>query len=537
MGEVNSENYVWWKHGVVYNLYVRSFKDSNHDGIGDLRGIIQRFDYLVQLGIKAIWLSPIYESPMKDYGYDIVNYRAIDPSYGTMEDFKELLALSHAKDIKIVMDMVMNHTSNEHPWFVESSSSLDNPKRDWYIWKNNCNGKSPTNWRSAFGGSAWEWDESTQQYYLHSFLKDQPDLNWRNKELHNAFFDEIRFWLDLGVDGFRLDVINYIVKDEKFRDNPFIKWGRPTKDRLYSRNRGSSIKIVRKLRQLLDTYEDKMLVGEIYTPPPGNNATVINYLGEGDNALHLAFDFSLIFRFWNAKKYYKCIETWENNLPEKAWPSYVLSNHDLLRSYNRLGIGRHKLEKAHIASILLITLRGTPFVYYGEEIGMQNQKIRRKHIKDPLGKKYWPFFSGRDKSRTPMQWSAETFGGFSSVKPWLPINRNFYRVNVEEQENDSNSLLTHYRTLIKLRNSYIALSHGNLRFLQQGENGVLGYTRMHETQEIYILLNFNNTKRTISIPNDESWQILYSTHSHNDKTCQDFIDLDKFEGLVLLKME
>ena len=533
MGEENKENYIWWKHGVVYHLYVRSFYDSNGDGIGDLRGIIQRFDYLVGLGIKAIWLSPIYESPMKDYGYDIVNYRTIDPSYGTMEDFKELLALVHAKDIKLIMDMVMNHTSNEHSWFVDSRSSLDHPKRDWYIWKNKQNGKVPTNWRSAFGGSAWEWDSSTNQYYLHSFLKEQPDLNWRNKELQQAFFDEVRFWLELGVDGFRLDVINYIVKDEKFRNNPLIKWGKPTKHQLYSRNRGTSIKIVRKLRTLVESYGDKMLVGEIYTPPPGNNLTVLNYLDKGDNALHLAFDFSLIFRYWNARKYFKCIESWEVNLPEKGWPTYVLSNHDLLRSYNRFGIGGNKYEKAYITSLLLLTLRGTPFIYYGEEIGMQNQKIRRKHIKDPLGVKFWPFFTGRDKSRTPMQWDDSEYAGFSTTKPWLPVNRNFYKVNVQDQSLSNKSLLRHYSFLIQYRNTNEALQKGEMQFINTGENGVLGYQRIYENQTLYILLNFKNRITTLPFPNVEAWECVYSTSNRQEKLIQDFIVLNKYEGIIL----
>lgn len=530
---MEEDQFIWWKHGVVYHLYVRSFFDSNEDGIGDLQGVIQKFDYLKNLGVTAIWLSPIYDSPMKDYGYDIVNYREIDGSYGNLEDFKELLALAHKNQVRIIMDLVMNHTSNQHPWFLESSSSLTNPKRDWYIWKSPRNGKVPTNWKSAFGGSSWQWDESTQQYYLHSFLKEQPDLNWRNKELQQTFFEEVRFWLELGVDGFRLDVINYIVKDEKFRDNPLIKWGKPSKHQLYNRNRGTSIKIVRKLRELVESYGDKMLVGEIYTPPPGNNITVLNYLDQGDNALHLAFDFSLIFRYWNARKYFKCIESWEINLPEKGWPTYVMSNHDLLRSYNRFGIGRNKHQKAYLTSLLLLTLRGTPFIYYGEEIGMQNQKIRRKHIKDPLGIKFWPFFTGRDKSRTPMQWSDDKYAGFSNSKPWLPINRNFFRVNVEHQLKTKYSLLNHYKFLISLRNSNKILQLGTILFVNTGQNGILGYFRIFENQTLYIILNFKNSVFTLPLNSEEAWECIYSTIDRKDKLIQDFIVLEKYEGLIL----
>jgi alpha-glucosidase len=533
MEDINKEEYVWWKHGVVYHLYVRSFHDSNDDGIGDLRGIINKFDYLVDLGIKAIWLSPIYESPMKDYGYDIVNYKEIDGSYGSMFDFNELLNLAHSKDIKIIMDLVMNHTSDQHPWFKESGSSISNSKRDWYIWKSPRNGKVPTNWKSAFGGSAWEWDAKTNQYYLHSFLKEQPDLNWRNKDLQNAFFEEVKFWLALGVDGFRLDVINYIVKDEKFRDNPLIKWGKPAKHQLYSRNRGTSIKIVRKLRLLVESYGDKMLVGEIYTPPPGNNKTVINYLDQGDNALHLAFDFSLIFRFWSAKKYYDCIYTWEQNLPEKGWPTYVLSNHDLLRSYNRFGIGRNKHAKAYLTSLLILTLRGTPFVYYGEEIGMQNQKIRKKHIKDPLGIKYWPFFTGRDKSRTPMQWNSDKYAGFSNSKPWLPLNRNYFRVNVEKQQMENFSLLNHYKTLISVRNQYEVLQYGTLTFYEKGDSGILSYFRTYLNETFLIILNFRSRNRNAFLPNDSTWELIYSTVPNRNIEFSDFTNLEPYEGLIL----
>jgi len=535
INEVQADGWIWWKHGVIYQLYPRSFMDSNDDGIGDLRGVIEKLDYLKKLGIAAIWLSPIYQSPMEDYGYDIVDYRSIDPSYGTMDDFKELLSLAHQKGIRIIMDMVMNHSSHLHRWFIESKSSLDNPKRDWYIWKAKRNGKVPTNWKSAFGGSVWQWDQHTQQYYLHSFLKGQPDLNWRNKKLREAFFDVFKFWLDLGVDGFRLDVINFIVKDKKFRDNMGSIWSWSFNAKLYSRNRDSSIKIVRNLRQLVDRYDDRMLVGEIYTPPPGNNKTVINYLGDGDNALHLAFDFSLIFRFWNAHSYYKCIQSWEDNLPVKGWPSYVLSNHDILRSYNRLGIGNNKAAKAKISAILLLTLRGTPFIYYGEEIGMQNQKIKKRHIRDPLGKKLWPFFSGRDKSRTPMQWSDKKNGGFSKSKPWLPSNRNYLSVNVEKQKTDQNSLLNHYTRLMKIRNSYQALSAGRMIFEQTGENEILSYTRGFSHQRIHILLNFGNKKSIAGLPKGYQWKVIFSTHKRLAESFENNISLKPFEGIIFIR--
>jgi alpha-glucosidase len=276
-----------------------------------------------------------------------------------------------------------------------------------------------------------------------------------------------------------------------------------------------------------------MLVGEIYTPPPGNNLTVLNYLDQGDNALHLAFDFSLIFRYWNARKYFKCIESWELNLPEKGWPTYVLSNHDLLRSYNRFGIGRNKHKKAYLTSLLLLTLRGTPFIYYGEEIGMQNQKIRRKYIKDPLGIKFWPFFTGRDKSRTPMQWSENKYAGFSNVKPWLPVNRNFFRVNIEQQSKSRCSLLSHYKSLISFRNENKTLQQGKIVFVNTGQNGILGYYRIFENQTLYILLNFKNSILTLPLNREEAWECIYSINDRKDKLIQDFIVLEKYEGLIL----
>ncbi|MBU1011548.1 MAG: alpha-glucosidase, partial [Bacteroidetes bacterium] len=417
-------DFIWWKHGVIYHIYPRSFYDSNNDGIGDLKGIIEKLDYLKVLGVSAIWLSPIYESPLNDYGYDIQDYRSIDKSYGDMEDFKNLLFHAHQKGIRVIMDMVMNHTSHMHKWFIESSESKENDKRDWYIWKDGKKGKAPNNWKSVFGGSGWEWDSKTEQYYFHSFLKEQPDLNWRNKELQHTFYQEIKFWLDMGVDGFRLDVINFIIKDRKFRNNRRFPSNLFFNRKMYNRNRPKSIRIVRALRQILDQYDQRMLVGEIYTPPPGDNKIVNDYLSNGEDALNLAFNFSLIFRYWSSKRYARYIREVESSIPEKAWPCHVLSNHDLLRSYNRFGMGMHKADKAKILAVLLLTLRGTPFIYYGEEIGMQNQKIKRKHISDPLGKKFWPLFSGRDKSRTPMQWTNEENGGFTKGTPWLPLNRD-----------------------------------------------------------------------------------------------------------------
>ncbi len=516
MSPVNTEPWLWWKHGVIYHIYPRSFMDSDGDGVGDIPGIISKLDYLVNLGVDGIWLSPVFVSPMIDYGYDVKDYRGIDPVFGTMEDFKLLLEKAHAKGIRVILDMIMNHTSREHAWFQESRSSLSDSKRDWYIWRNGNDRKPPTNWRSASGGSAWEFDKTTGQYYLHSFFKEQPDLNWRCPELKQAFFEELKFWLDMGVDGFRLDVINMIAKDKHFRDNPNIfPLSFLQKDK-YSRNRRKSHRIVSDLRKLLDQYQDRVSIGEIYTMPPGNPRLSASYLANGSNGIHMAFDFSLLFSSWNARKYYKSVSGWYNHIPEGGWPCNVLSNHDLFRSSNRFRWRRHKEEKARVEAVLLLTLKGTPFIYYGEEIGMQNGRLRLKDLRDPLGKKFWPFFSGRDKARTPMQWNPEENAGFTSGNPWLPLNPNYRRCNVEIQNTQEESLLENYRSLIRLRKGSRALNSGGWLPQINGQRGLLAYTRFSGDELILVILNFSGRSKPLPMLGIWSGIVLFSTHRAPD---------------------
>jgi alpha-glucosidase len=511
MERQQTEKWIWWKHGVIYHIYPRSFKDSGGDGIGDIRGIISKLNYLSDLGVDGIWLSPVYVSPMVDFGYDVSDYREIDPVYGTLEDFKMLIEAAHDLGIRIICDMILNHTSDRHPWFLESRASKENPKRDWYIWKDGRNGRPPNNWKSAMGGSAWEFDEITGQYYCHSFFKEQPDLNWRNPCLAGAFFDEIKFWLDFGVDGFRLDVINFIVKDKKFRDNPYF-FGIPVFQRhIFTRNRPKSHKIVRELRKLVDRYPDRVLVGEIYTLPPGNSKIAASYLANG-NGIHMAFDFSLIFCKWDARKYYECIHAMYSHIPEQGWPCNVLSNHDLFRSFDRFPWRLFKVEKARVAAALLLTLRGTPFIYYGEEIGMRNTRISYRNIQDPLGKRFWPLFSGRDKARTPMQWNSAKNAGFTDGDPWLPVNVDAANRNVENQEKDEMSLLNFYRKLISIRKSHPALREGRWVPLIAGQNGILAYARIYNDQRITVVLNFTGRKKRISLPEHNFGCVLLSTH-------------------------
>jgi alpha-glucosidase len=526
------DEWIWWKHGVFYHIYPLSFFDSNNDGFGDLRGIMLKLDYLKELGVDAIWLSPIFLSPGADCGYDISDYYTIDPKFGTIDDFRKLREEAHHRNIKVVLDMVLNHTSNKHPWFIESASDKKSLKRDWYIWKSGKGNRKPNNWKTAFGGSCWEYHKGTGQYYLHSFLKEQPDLNWRNKEVRKEMFRMLRYWLEEGVDGFRFDVINFIVKDKKLRNNPFLHWMNSSR-KLRTRNHPRSYKIIRTLRKLLDKYPDKMSVGEVYTLPPGDAKLSASYLANGENSLHLAFDFSLIFTSWNARAYYKVIDRWQKSIPEKGWPCNVFSNHDLLRFYNRSRFGFFKKKKTRIIALLLMTLRGTPFLYYGDEIGMKNSSVPLGKMKDKLGKKYWPLYRGRDRSRTPMQWNSYPNAGFSVAEPWLPVDKNFAEVNVESQKENPDSVLNFYRSLIMLRKSSAALHRGNWIALNNGSGNLMAYMRTTADERILVLINFSPFAKHYVYPLKSRDKLLLSTHKSSlGKTFSSKINLKPFEGLV-----
>jgi alpha-glucosidase len=533
-----AEPRIWWKHGVIYHIYPRSFQDSDGDGIGDIRGIIRRLGYLTNLGIDGIWISPMFASPMVDFGYDVSDYRSIDPVFGTMEDFRELLEKAHAAGIRIILDMILNHTSDKHPWFIESASSLHNVKRNWYIWKEGTMGHLPNNWKSAVGGSAWKRDEKSGQYYLHSFFEEQPDLNWRDPDLPGVFFEEMQFWLDMGVDGFRLDVINLIAKDKKFRNNPVLLGIPALQKHVYTRNRKRSVTIVTMIREMLDRYENRVSIGEIYATPPGDAKTAARYLGKGQSGIHLAFDFTLIFTRWNAWLYFKCIENWYKSLPEGGWPCNVQSNHDLLRSIDRFPGRTNREEKAKVAATLMLTLRGTPFIYYGEEIGMHNTHIPKSRIRDPLGKRYWPVFQGRDKARTPMQWNPETNGGFTAGTPWLPVNKDFLTRNVRQQEGEPASLLNHYRNLIRLRKTSEALQKGSWVPVTNGQNGILAYFRNTEEQRILVILNFTGRRKTLTLQEHTYGKVLLSTlRSPGEYSYFQDMQIGPYEATVCLLIE
>jgi alpha-glucosidase len=478
-------NYPWWKSGIIYQVYPRSFKDSNNDGVGDLQGIIDKLGYLQWLGITAVWLSPVYPSPMADFGYDISDYTGIHPLFGTMDDLQCLVDELHKREMKLILDLVPNHSSDQHPWFLQSRSSKNNPKRDWYIWKDaQAGGGPPNNWLAAFGGSAWEWDEQTGQYYMHSFLKEQPDLNWRNPEVLEAMSSVMAFWLDKGVDGFRIDVLWHIIKDNQWRDNPVNPDYKPhmaTYEKLlpfYSTDQPEVHSIVSKLRAVLDNYEDRMMIGEIYLPVH----KLVTYYGQDNKGVHLPFNFQLIFSPWIAHDIALLIDQYEGALPAEGWPNWVLGNHDQCRIASRIG-----REQAKIAAILLLTLRGTPTIYYGDEMGMVDVPIPEEEIVDPMGINMPGKNLSRDPARTPMQWNANVNGGFSGTKPWLRLDKAFVRNNIAAQKEDEYSILTLYRNLIRLRSTEPALSVGNY-FPVGSNNQFIAYKRTNPGNTSFLVI-------------------------------------------------
>jgi alpha-glucosidase len=542
-----SDNFIWWRDGIIYQIYPRSFADSNGDGIGDLPGITAKLDYLADLGIDALWLSPFYPTPDADFGYDISNYTDVDPRFGTLADFDELVSQAHQRKIRVVLDMVMNHTSDQHPWFIESRSSRDNPKRDWYIWKDATPSKSAgfggsqrgvNNWQASFGGSAWEFDPTTGQYYLHSFLKEQPDVNWRNPEVRQAQFDVFRFWLERGVDGFRLDVFNAYFKDAQFRDNPpkFGLRGFDRQQHLHDMDQPELLPLLQELRVLLEAYPERYAVGETYLATPEK---IAHYAG--DDRLHAAFSFdftshNLIYP-WNSRFVMEKITQRDKTLDAAGiWPTTVMSNHDLSRAASRYARGEDDHQPL-LAMTLLLTLRGTPFLYYGEEIGMRDIALKRTEILDPPGKKYWPVYKGRDGCRSPMQWNDAPFAGFSSAKPWLPVHPNYLRRNVAAQRENPNSLFNFTKRLIGLRRTYPALRQGSFRVFFRADTGVLAFERQLDDQRVLVYINFNRATRAVSFVRDadpeQATMLLSSAGRREFYTSYNRFVLNPYEVLIL----
>ncbi len=499
---------------MIYQIYPRSFADASGDGVGDLGGITDRLDYLEWLGVDAVWLSPFYPSPMADFGYDVADYCDVDSLFGTLEDFDALLNEAHRRGIRLIVDLVPNHTSDEHPWFVESRASRENPKRDWYIWRDPApDGGPPKNWESVHGGgSCWEWDENTSQYYLHTFQVGQPDLNWRNPEVREAMYGVMRFWLDRGVDGFRIDALSFCIKDEKFRDNPSNPEWRPGDQlglrqlRVHSDDRPGIHEVVREMRAVTDAYDgERALIGELYLPLE----RLMRYYGTELDGVHLPLNFGLVvLPEWESGAIGPLVEQYEAALVEGAWPNWVLGNHDNPRIASRLG-----RERARAAQMLLLTLRGTPTCYYGDEIGMQDGEIPPERIQDPQGRAD-PAYN-RDPARTPMQWNADANAGFcpEKVDPWLPFAGDHAKTNVEAQKDDPRSMLALVRRLIELRRTLPALAIGAYRPLETGDASVLSYLREYGDQRVLVVLNFSAEHKTLDLSGaGDRGEVLCSTH-------------------------
>jgi alpha-glucosidase len=477
-------NEPWWKTSVFYQIYPRSFADSNGDGVGDLEGIRRRLDHLTWLGVEAIWLSPFYPSPMADFGYDVADYCDVDPVFGSLGDFDRLLGEAHQRNIRVIIDWVPNHTSDQHPWFIESRSSRDNPKRDWYVWRDGSPDRPPTDWRGAFGqGPAWTWDERTSAWYLHLFLPQQPDLNWSNPRVVEAMHGVLRFWLDRGVDGFRADVIHLIGKDPSSLEHPEIG----TPQRLLETDRRTH-NLIRDIRALLDSYPgERMMVGEVYILDITRVATY-----SGPNLLNLAFNFPPLWSPWDAEAWrYQLDATYREIGAAGGWPTWVLSNHDVPRHRSRYG----SEARARAAAVLLLTQRGTPFLYAGEELGLQNAVISPERVRD---------VAGRDVCRAPIPWDPTPAHGWPSNDPWLPWPPEPERYNAAMLREDETSIIHLYRRLLRVRRDSAALRLGGWEWLPSGE-GVLAYVRQFEDDRRAVIINF--TDKEVRAPLDGPWEI------------------------------
>ena len=527
----------WYHLTTIYQIYPRSFRDSNGDGIGDLRGIIEKLDYLRDLGFETLWVSPFFASPQRDFGYDVADYLSIAPDFGTLDESLELIEEIHKRGMKIVLDMVMNHTSDEHAWFKESRSSRTNPKADWYLWQD-----KPNNWNSLTGGSGWHYASERDQYFLASFLPFQPDLNFRNPEVKHAMFDIVRFWLGKGVDGYRLDIFNVVYKDSKFRDNPWsttffqteYEYSSFFQEAKYNVNQPESFELARELRSVCDEFGERMLVGEAVA----QRDALRKFLGDDkNNGLGLIFDFSMLNFKFTADWFRDLIRGIEADFPDPFMPVYVFSNLDRRRSINRLG---NDPRKAKLLAMLQFTVRGVPCTYYGEEIGMTDLPMPFASARDPLPHKYKfiprfiPDLLGltlnRDEVRTPMQWNATEKAGFTSGnEAWLPVHPNHPEVNVAVEDADPNSLLNTFRALLKLRKECASLREGSLTLLDGLPRGVLGYTRKTEQETLTILLNFEKQKKTVEINFPECIFKL----SEADEVIEKAIRLDGLSGMIL----
>ncbi len=525
----------WWHSAVLYQVYPRSFDDSGRDGIGDLEGLRRRLSYLSWLGVDALWITPFYPSPQLDFGYDVTDHLAVDPLFGTVSEVERLIRDAHDQGLRVLIDFIPNHTSDQHPWFLESRSDPDSAKRDWYYWADGRDGGPPNNWLSLFGGSAWEWDDRTRQYYLHSYLREQPDLNWRNPQVREAMFDVLRGWLDRGVDGFRIDAFRQLLKDPARRDNPINPQWSAAMDPyqrllpLHSTDQDDIVEIISALRGVLHDHPrppgggaavDRILVAEAYLPIPA----LIRYHGTDGDGIQLPSNMNLLQGAWEPWTIARLIEQYEELLPAGAWPNWVLGNHDRPRIAGRLG-----QDQLRIAALLLLTLRGTPTLYYGDELGLPDVEVPADRVRDPVGRRTGRPELGRDPARMPMPWTEQPGHGFCDpdVEPWLPIRPDAAEFSVAAQRDDPGSALSLYRRLLGLRRSVPALSVGAYRTVHVDDRS-LTFRRCHAAGDALVALNFTGWPVPLRAPEDRTWDLALTTGDAPDDRL-----LQPHEGRIL----
>jgi len=528
----------WYKGAVIYQVYPRSFQDSNNDGIGDLKGIINRIDYIKSLGVDAIWISPFFKSPMKDFGYDISDYRDIDPLFGDLNDFDELISQAHDRDIKIIIDQVLSHTSDQHQWFLDSRDNLINDKADWYVWADaKEDGTAPNNWLSIFGGGAWQWEPRRGQYYLHNFLTEQPDLNFHNPDVRKAVLDNVEFWLKKGVDGFRLDAINFCYHDARLRDNPAKpknkRQGRGFSEdnpyafqyHYYNNTQPENIEFMQDIRALLNKYPGTVSLGEISSED--SLATMAEYTQGGDK-LHMGYSFELLTNDYSSEYIRTTVETLEHRMTE-GWPCWAFSNHDVERVASRWSEnGETNPQQCKMLTALLASLRGSVCMYQGEELGLGEASVAFEDLQDPYGITFWPNFKGRDGCRTPMPWeqTGSQHAGFSEAKPWLPVDDAHKKQSVAMQTNDNNSILNAYREFMTWRKKQTVLLEGDIEFIETPEP-VLAFYRTLGTQRMLCMFNLSFQQASIDMPTSIVKEYTELSH-HSAKLSQDTLTLEPY---------
>lgn len=498
----------WWRGAVIYQIYPRSFQDSNNDGVGDLAGIIHRLPHVAELGVDAIWISPFFRSPMLDFGYDVSDYRDVDPMFGTLGDFDALLGRAHELGLKVMIDLVLSHTSHMHPWFQESRSSRDNAKADWYVWADpNPDGTPPNNWLSIFGGSAWQWDGERMQYYLHNFLSEQPDLNLHNPDVQDALLDVVRYWLERGVDGFRLDTINFYFHDQKLRDNPALanedrndsiapsvnpyNW----QDHLYDKNQPENLEFLKKFRAVLDEFPAATAVGEVGDAQRGLEIQAA--YTSGNDKVHMCYDFAFLSAAYpTGTRVADVLTKFEDGIGD-GWACWAFSNHDVVRHPSRWNLGE---DAKRVYAALLLCLRGSVCLYQGEELGLTEAYVAFEDLQDPYGIRFWPKFKGRDGCRTPIPWVSDNRnGGFSDAKPWLPMAMEHLHRSVFEQERDEGSTLAFYKAMIGFRAAHPAFRKGQFE-LVEARDDYISFIREYEGTRVFCAFNLTNMAQPMELP-------------------------------------